>query len=441
MNLICNPRNIFNRIRPVARMKDIMAAGFEMSMLDMRAWSDEREFENIHRNNFKREPNVVYLTEHPEQLCEEADRLTVKPAGELGLKLPIAMAPYAAADTMLGKEPEKRAKELNEIYRQLGLETIKAAVAAGCERVVVHPLFAGIAPKDEWVINQDFYRELARQAESLGSSIRILLLNSAKDINGHFVRGICAEPEEACSRVDELNKEFPGRFAFCFDIGTATLCGQNLYEAIVPLGERLEAVIIRDCDAVHDVAMLPYTACIKGQQTGWLELIRAVRKVGFDGDLIMDFSDTYIQMPDRLRQSVLRLGHELGEFLFWQLNIENVVKKYDKRVLFGAGNMCRAYMKNYGKEYPPLFTCDNNSARRGEEFCGLTIESPEKLRELSPDTAIFICNIYYNEITEQLREMKLPNPIEWFNDEYMPTFHMDRLDMAADPNAGKGAKA
>ena len=49
--------------------------------------------------------------------------------------------------------------------------------------------------------------------------------------------------------------------------------------------------------------------------------------------------------------------------------------------------------------------------------------------------------MYYNEITAQLKEMNLPNPIEWFNDEYMPTFHMERLDMAADPNAGKGAKS
>jgi len=37
--------------------------------------------------------------------------------------------------------------------------------------------------------------------------------------------------------------------------------------------------------------------------------------------------------------------------------------------------------------------------------------------------------------------MGLKNPIEWFSDEYCDTFYMDRLDMAADPNAAKGGKS
>ena len=30
------------------------------------------------------------------------------------------------------------------------------------------------------------------------------------------------------------------------------------------------------------------------------------------------------------------------------------------------------------------------------------------------------CNIYYEEIAEQLRGMGLENPVEYFNDEYLP---------------------
>ena len=87
--------------------------------------------------------------------------------------------------------------------------------------------------------------------------------------------------------------------------------------------------------------------------------------------------------------------------------MKNVLKKYDTRVLFGAGNMCRNYMKCYGEEFPPLFTCDNNSGRWGEIFEGLQIRPPEALKDLAPDCAIFICNIYYREIEKQLREMGL----------------------------------
>ena len=48
------------------------------------------------------------------------------------------------------------------------------------------------------------------------------------------------------------------------------------------------------------------------------------------------------------------------------------------------------------------------------------VKDPEELRGLPKDCAIFICNIYYEEIAEQLRGMGLENPVEYFNDEYLP---------------------
>lgn len=85
-------------------------------------------------------------------------------------------------------------------------------------------------------------------------------------------------------------------------------------------------------------------------------------------------------------------------------------------------------MKCYGEEFPPLFTCDNNRSRWGEHFEGLEIKPPEALKKLASDCAIFICNIYYREIEQQLRAMGIVNPIEYFNDEYMPSYYFDRLE-------------
>lgn len=84
-------------------------------------------------------------------------------------------------------------------------------------------------------------------------------------------------------------------------------------------------------------------------------------------------------------------------------------------------------MKNYGDKYPPLFTCDNNAARWGEIFCDLEIKNPKVLQDLPDDVCVFICNVYYREIEAQLRELGVKN-IAFFNDEYMPTFHYDRLE-------------
>ena len=85
-------------------------------------------------------------------------------------------------------------------------------------------------------------------------------------------------------------------------------------------------------------------------------------------------------------------------------------------------------MKNYGEEYPPLYTCDNNPATWGQTFEGLEIKNPQELKNLPADCAIYICNVYYNEIEKQLREMGIENPIERYNDEYLPSMYTDRYD-------------
>ena len=90
--------------------------------------------------------------------------------------------------------------------------------------------------------------------------------------------------------------------------------------------------------------------------------------------------------------------------------------------------MCRNYMKCYGNQYPPLFTCDNDPGLWGTEFCGLTVKTPESLRDLPESCVIFICNIYYREIERQLKDMGIRNRIAFFNDEYMPSFYFDRLE-------------
>lgn len=426
MNLICNSKGIIGKHRPGTGIKNMLDARFDNTVYNASVFCSPMEFQKLKTNNYRREQDI-YFTEQPDKLKEEMEKHLLQNAKKHGISLPIAIAPFTACNI----RPETVD---NDILMKLSEETLKAAITAASERIIIHPLMIGVDSLKEWEVNRGFYMNLAHIADTLNSEIRILLINKGKIINGHMIRGICAEPEQTAEWVDELNRlAGEKRFGCCFDIGTATICGQNLYEAMVPLGERLEAVIVRDCDGIHDVSILPYTACFQGQQTQWLYMIRALREIGFNGDLIMDFGNTYKGFAEQLRGSVLNLAHEIGKFFIWQINMEQIVKQYDKRVLFGAGNMCRTYMKNYGKEYPPLFTCDNNSSRWGEEFCGLTIENPEKLLELPSDVVIFVCNMYYKEIADQLHSMGLNNPIEYFSDQYMPTFHMDRLKMANDP--------
>ena len=144
-------------------------------------------------------------------------------------------------------------------------------------------------------------------------------------------------------------------------------------------------------------------------------------------DMAAGVSETLdIMLPDNFRRPYF--ARSVAEYFKWQIEIEQILKRYSAIVLFGAGNMCRNFIKCYGEKYAPLFTCDNNQVLWGTSFCGLEVKPPEALRSLPEGCAILICNIYYREIEKQLRQMGVGNPIEFFNDEYMPSFYFDRLD-------------
>ena len=406
--------------RPGQGIPDMTRAGFKQVMLDFAMFCPEYELENAWKEKKKKTSGKrppVY--EHPEDLYDRAKPVLDRCAQE-GMRLPAARAPYLARDT--------KREDLNELLARLAKESIRVCGQAGCRYLIVKPLFSGVGHGCEWEINRRYYLGLADIAKK--NNVTILLQNQCRDVNGHLVRGICADGYEAAEWIDRLN-EAAGeeRFGFCMDAGTCSLCGQDMREFAVSLGSRIKAVILRDCDGHCETSMLPFTCVGRGQSaTDWLGLIRGLREIDFDGFLIMDFSTTAAAFSPLLRPQLLPLAKAVASYFQWQISMKKVLKKYDKRVLFGAGNMCRNFMKCYGGEFPPLYTCDNNKARWGKQFEGLEIKPPESLKELPPDCAIFICNIYYREIEQQLREMGISNPIEYFNDEYMPSYYFDTLE-------------
>lgn len=278
--------------------------------------------------------------------------------------------------------------------------------------------------KDVWHKLHDYFFRAAKKAHEY--DVTLLLKNQTKEIGGHLVRGFCADASEAAEWVDKLNHELGyDAFSFCVDMGICNICGNDIQTFINTLGNRIRAVILRDNDGHKDTSMLPFTSAASGAD--WLGVIRGLRDINFDGELAVDFSSTYTSFSPLLRPFLYPLVKRTAEYFKWQIEIENNLKRYKKFVLFGAGNMCRNYMKCYGEKYPPLFTCDNNPKTWGTMFEGLEVKNPEVLKQLPEDCCVVICNIYYREIEMQLHEMEIEN-IGYFNDEYMPSFYFDRLD-------------
>lgn len=418
MDIVCSALGIADVMHPAQGISDIACAGFENISLDISMYCLEHELELFGRriqNSEKKDKNPIL--ENPSQMggCLE---LMLNKCREKGLNILIERAPHLQRDT--------KRDDLKELLLRLSEESIKLCGKVGCKYIAIRPLFAGIKNGNEWQANREYYLQLAKTAHENG--VMILLENQCRSFNGHLVRGICSDGNMAAEWIDELNREAgEERFGFCMDVGVCNLCGQDMYEFIHILGKRVKAVVVRDCNGHDESSMLPFTCVSKRQsQTNWLSLIRGLRDIDFDGAMVLDMADTASAFSPLLRPQLMALAKSIMDFLKFQVEIESILQKYKHIVLFGAGNMCRNYMKCYGEKYPPLFTCDNNKALWGTSFCGLEVKSPEALRDISDDCVVFICNVYYREIEKQLRDMGVKN-IEFFNDEYMPSFHFDRL--------------
>lgn len=450
MDIVCSLSGIVNPNLPGQGVRDLVNGGFAKGFLELGMGCGPHEFENLGKpkvlgwepldrdcvagkkagspsgqevgeksqsvagQGAKEEETVA---ENPSKLGSRFEKLLAC-CRENRLSLSIARVPGLLRDT--------KRTDLNGLVAQVVRESILYCGRIGCRYLIVRPLFAGISHGNEWEANREFYLGLAETARE--NQVTVLLENQCRAYNGHMVRGICSDGRTAALWVDRLN-EAAGeeRFGFAMDVGVCSLCGQDMHEFAGELGERIRAVIVRDCDGHQEDSLLPFTCVGAGQpRTDWLGLIRGLRRISFDGILILDAAGTIGAFSPLLRPQVLALAKVTIGYLKWQVEIENLLKRYPSIVLFGAGNMCRNYMKCYGEKYPPLFTCDNNPRLWGTSFCGLEVRPPEALKELSDNCVVVICNIYYREIESQLRDMGILN-IGFFNDEYMPSFHFDRL--------------
>lgn len=426
MNVICSPWGISHVDYPKQGITDIANAGFENTLFDFGMWCNGYHLEYPEKEEkYRREETWKDIVKDPSALevkvCTYAECLEVN-----GLSTPVAHS----AGLLLKENKMYLLGQLTELVKM----HIRLCGKYHCKYIIVPQLAIENGTGSMWELNKSYYMQFVQLAKE--QNVMILLSNQIKNMDGHIVRGVCSSPYEAVSWIDELNAEASKVlleenvevFGFLLQVVNCNICGMDMYEYIQAVGRRIKAVMLSDCDGHTGAALLPFT-CVAGgkHQTEWLGLIRGLRAIAFDGELILNFADTAAGFSPLLRPQLMSLAKGTAEYFKWQIEIENLLRKYKNIVLFGAGNMCRNYMKCYGEKYPPLFVCDNNSAVWGTKFCGLEIKPPNALKDLPKDCAVFICNVYYREIQQQLRDMRLENPIEFFNDEYMPSFYFDIL--------------
>lgn len=408
MDVICSIGGSDEGRCPRNRLNMFRQAGFSESVLDFN-WFNEC---------------IVQWEKWEETMDNWRDLLNdwVEEATRQGIHFKIAVAPHFKKEYRI-KNAEKRKDALVKEY-------IRYAGKYGCKFIVI-PSLESDSQEKCIKVNRDFYLSLAGLAKDSG--ITILLRNSLKNHNGHYVRGFFSEPVQTATFIDELNEKSGAEvFGFCLDVGSCNMVGQDIYFFVVSLKSRLKALYLYENDGFHYNRLMPFFAANdEGSQFDWFNLIGSLRGIGFNGMAVVDFSTTLSALPKPLYPAMLRFAYELTEYLarqsgtkYWerQADIEKTLDKYPTRVLFGAGNMSRDYMERYGEKYPPRYVCDNNPKLWGTEFCGLRVHSPDDLKLLPEDCAVFVCNaIYYQDIEQQLSDMGIKNPVARFGDEYTLT--------------------
>ncbi len=408
MKILLDTSGIVDSLSSRSGLMNILNAGFKNIFIDLDSICSMELYKQNTGNNSKIKAynekckNVEIMVDNPDKLKDFSD-VVISKAKQTGLNTALMKAPTY---------PEKLKFDIYDNYVELVKESIKLASDTGY--IVIDP----IVKEDNYKSNLDFYRTVAKTAIECG--VIILIRNIVKYFNGRNVRCDFSESAEISDFIDILNNEFSKEvFGFCFDIGTTAVTGHNVHEYILSMKDKIKAVIVRDCGNKKDSSVMPFLS----GDTDIRNTISTLRSIEYDGFLIYGASGTFANIPLMLHPALLKFMKEISDFLSWQIELENNLKKYSKIVLFGAGNMCRNYMMIYGEKYPPLFTCDNNKEIWGTDFCGLEVKSPEVLSEISDDTAVFICNVYYYEIKEQLKKIGVKN-IEFFNDEYLPKVKM-----------------
>lgn len=169
-----------------------------------------------------------------------------------------------------------------------------------CPMLVIHPMI--IADKEEEIDrNMEMYRKLIPAAKKYG--VMICLENMFITKNVHKIGGACSNMDDVCYYIDTLNKEAGETlFGFCYDVGHATLTGNDILRDLKKLGHRLTALHIHGNDAMKDLHGIPYLVRTTKHEftVDWEAFLQGLREIGYRGPLNLECFGSFSRLPEEL---------------------------------------------------------------------------------------------------------------------------------------------
>lgn len=236
---------------------------------------------------------------------EHAKKLKVI-GDECGISFSQAHAPFPSSK---GEEP------FDTVIRERIIRSMQAAAITGVKNIVVHPMQHLTYAKNRrelYDMNIKFYRSLIPYCEEFG--IRVCLENMWQydDKRHYIVDSVCAQPEEFCSMLDELDSEW---MVGCLDIGHSALSGIEPADFIRAMGKkRLQALHVHDVNYVSDCHTMPFM-----EKLDWESITEALADIDYEGDFTFEGDHFLYPLPRELRPEGSVLMAKVGRYLIGRI--------------------------------------------------------------------------------------------------------------------------
>ena len=271
---------------------------------DFRQYGDNR-FQKLREYGYTAVDYGLGDTQEIFKLSEEERKIelqrNVKLADEAGIEIYQAHGPWRWPPR--DYTPEDRANRM-EVMKA----SIRAASDLGCKNWVIHPIMPmGVNDMDTpdeqktWEMNKVFMTELLAYAKEWGITICFETMPMP-------ALGI-GTPTEILRFVNEMNDD---NFKICMDTGHAAVFSHQISvgDAIRQMGDKIACFHIHDCNATHDLHMLPGTGVID-----WDDVCAAIKEIGYKGVFSLESNNAPKDWPKELYEEYNRFGFRLAEYM------------------------------------------------------------------------------------------------------------------------------
>ena len=297
---------------------------------------------------------------------------------------------------------------LEDMTKQIFLDVLDKAESLKSKYIVISTMNCDSA---------DNLFDIVSESKDKIKAIDIYIENNCALKNDRCLYGKFSDARQLRKISDKLNNIVESeRFGVCIDIGYANVLGMNIRCLIEDMGSSLKLLHMNDNNGITLQNQLPYTFTTgRGElSTDWYRIIGALVRTHYQGGFIFNTTGLINRTPIELQHIMITLLKALEDEWSEQFEFEKKLKNSKNIILFGAGKMAQNYMEEWGDRYKPSFFVDNNSSVWGEVRMGIEIKSPQEIFNIPEnDRLVLICNLFYDEVGEQLDSMDIKYSCYW----------------------------